>query len=41
MQFPEDDGPLDPEWFRPLFDIFPKVPAVGSLKHLVHERLAR
>ena len=33
MQFPEGDGPLDPEWFRPLFDLFPLVPAEGPLKY--------
>jgi hypothetical protein len=33
VQFPEGDGPLDPEWFRPLFDLFPTIPAEGSLKY--------
>lgn len=33
MQFPEGTGPLDPEWFRPLYDLVPKVPAVGSLTY--------
>ena len=32
MQFPDGDGPLDPEWFRPLVDVFPSVPAEGSLR---------
>lgn len=33
MQFPEADGPLDPEWFQPLYDLFPSIPAEGSLKY--------
>ncbi|MCU1371430.1 MAG: hypothetical protein JWO77_2624 [Ilumatobacteraceae bacterium] len=29
MQFPEGDGPHDPEWFRPLYDVWRAVPAVA------------